>query len=87
VSKLTFFENEVERLRLSKLLFDADSRVANGRTCNGPEAGTSSTVVEQGLVMAEAPEGFLDDALALAFPFDDCRAFNSLIFDGNMLAI
>jgi hypothetical protein len=65
---------------------EAEPRVANGRTCDEVEAGISSMIVE-GLVKAEGPNGLLDDALALAFPFDDLRAFSGLIFEGNMLAI
>jgi hypothetical protein len=72
---------------LSKLLFEAESRVANGRTCDRPGAGSYSTIVEWGLVVAEAPEILLDDALPLPLPFDDLRAFNGLIFNGKILAI
>ena len=37
--------------------------------------------------MPAAPKGMLESALAFPFAFEDLRAFNSLVFDGNMSAI
>lgn len=37
--------------------------------------------------MPAAPKGVLESTLAFPFAFEDLRAFNGLVFDGNMSAI